>query len=216
MSDRIRILIADDHPPTRAGVKVSLEEAEFEVCAEVGDAKAAVEAASSTKPDVALLDVHMPGGGINAARQIAAMGDIAVVMLTVSRNDDDLFESLRAGALGYLLKDTDPDRLAHALRGVLMGEAAMPRRLVSRLIDEFRGRGRRIPLVGKKTADLTSREWEVLELMREGLRTEDIAGRLYISPATVRSHVAAIVRKLNVPDRRSALELLDRQDRESP
>jgi DNA-binding NarL/FixJ family response regulator len=211
MNDVIKILIADDHPPTRAGVRASLEGAGFEVCAEVGDAKAAVKAAAAEKPDVCLLDVNMPGGGINAARQISAMGNIAVVMLTVSRNDDDLFDSLRAGAAGYLLKDTDPDRLPHALKGVLSGEAALPRGLVSRLIDEFRGRGRRAPFFGKRTAELTSREWEVLEMLRESLSTEEIAARMFISPVTVRSHVSAILRKLNVPDRQAALRLLEEQ-----
>lgn len=214
MSDAIKVLIADDHPPTRAGVRVSLEGTGFVVCAEVGDARSAVEAAVRENPDVCLLDVNMPGGGIDAARQITAMGDIAVVMLTVSRNDDDLFDSLRAGAVGYLLKDTDPDRLPHALRGVLAGEAALPRALVSRLITEFRGRGKRVPFFGKKRTELTSREWEVLELMREGLPTDEIAQRMFISPVTVRSHVSAVLRKLNVPDRQSALRVLEEQERD--
>jgi DNA-binding NarL/FixJ family response regulator len=214
VNETIKVLVADDHPPTRAGIRVSLEGSGFDICAEVGDAKAAVEAAKAEHPDVALLDVHMPGGGINAARQIASLGDVAVVMLTVSRNDDDLFDSLRAGAVGYLLKDTDPDRLPHALRGVLSGEAALPRNLVSRLIDEFRGRGRRLPIFGGRGAELTSREWEVLEMMRDGLPTGEIGTRLFISPVTVRSHVSAILRKLNVPDRQSALRLLEEHKRD--
>ena len=169
-------------------------------------------AAERERPDVCLLDIHMPGNGISAAAQITqAHPDIAVVMLTVSRDDNDLFDALRAGALGYLLKDTDPDRLPHALQGVLEGEAALPRALVARVIDEFRERGRRrrLPLTKQKGVELTSREWEVLELMREDLSTAEIAERLFVSPVTVRSHIAAVLRKLRVPDRKAAVKLLE-------
>ena len=206
------VILADDHAPTRAGVRGALERAGFSVLAEVPDAAGAVEAAERERPDVCLLDIHMPGNGISAAAQITqAQPDIAVVMLTVSRDDNDLFDALRAGALGYLLKDTDPDRLPHALRGVLEGEAALPRALVARVIDEFRDRGRRrrLPLVKQRGVELTSREWEVLELMREDLSTAEIAERLFVSPVTVRSHIAALLRKLRVPDRKAALKLLD-------
>ena len=206
------VILADDHAPTRAGVRGALERAGFRVLAEVPDAAGAVEAAERERPDVCLLDIHMPGNGISAAAQIThAQPDIAVVMLTVSRDDNDLFDALRAGALGYLLKDTDPDRLPHALRGVLEGEAALPRALVARVIDEFRDRGRRrrLPLVKQKGVELTSREWEVLELMREDLSTAEIAERLFVSPVTVRSHIAAVLRKLRVPDRKAALKLLE-------
>jgi DNA-binding NarL/FixJ family response regulator len=207
-----RVVIADDHPPTRAGVRMSLEESGFEVCAEASNAAAAFDACIDFQPDVALLDIHMPGNGISAAADITqAQPDVAVVMLTVSRDDNDLFDALRAGALGYLLKDTDPDRLPYALRGVLAGEAALPRALVARVVDEFRERGRRrrLPLVRQKGVELTSREWEVLELMREDLSTAEIAERLFISQVTVRSHIAAVLRKLRVPDRKAALKLLE-------
>ena len=212
MSGPIRILLADDHAPTRAGVRAALERDGFQVVAEASDAKGAVELAGREKPDVCLLDIHMPGNGISAASDIASQhADIAVVMLTVSRDDADLFDALRAGALGYLLKDTDPDRLPHALRGVLEGEAALPRALVARVIDEFRDRGRRrrLPILKQRGVELTSREWEVLELMRENLTTAEIAERLFISQVTVRSHIAAILKKLRVADRKAAVELLD-------
>ena len=214
MSDaRFRGLIADDHPPTRAGVKAALENDGFVVCAQAADARAAIEAARSERPDVCLLDIHMPGDGIHAAETISReLPDAAVVMLTVSRTDSDLFNALRAGASGYLLKDIDPVRLPLALRGVLEGEAALPRRLVALLIEEFRERKRRrrIPLVGRRGVELTDREWEVLELMKQGLTTEEIAGRLFISPVTVRTHVSAILKKLHVTTREAALELLER------
>jgi DNA-binding NarL/FixJ family response regulator len=211
--DRYRVLIADDHPPTRAGVKAALERDGFVVCAQAADARAAIEAARSERPDVCLLDIHMPGDGIYAAETIAReLPDAAVVMLTVSRTDADLFNALRAGASGYLLKDIDPARLPLALRGVLEGEAALPRRLVALLIEEFRERKRRrrIPLVGRRGVELTDREWEVLELMKQGRSTEEIASRLFISPVTVRTHVSAILKKLHVPTREAALELLER------
>jgi DNA-binding NarL/FixJ family response regulator len=205
-------VLADDHAPTRAGVKRALESAGFRVVAEAADANGAVEAVERLEPDVCLLDIHMPGNGISAAASITHSDvDTAVVMLTVSRDDSDLFDALRAGALGYLLKDTDPDRLPHALKGVLGGEAALPRALVARVIDEFRERGRRrrLPLAKQRGVELTSREWEVLELMREDLSTAEIAERLFISQVTVRSHIAAVLKKLRVPDRKAALKLLE-------
>jgi DNA-binding NarL/FixJ family response regulator len=155
----------------------------------------------------------MPGDGIRAAETISReLPETAVVMLTVSRADEDLFDALRAGASGYLLKDIDPARLPRALQGVLEGEAALPRHLVTLLIEEFRERRRRrrIPLVGRRSVELTDREWEVLDLMRDGLPTEEIAARLFISPVTVRTHVSAILRKLHVQTREDALKLLER------
>jgi DNA-binding NarL/FixJ family response regulator len=132
-------------------------------------------------------------------------------MLTVSRDDSDLFDALRAGAQGYLLKDTDPVRLPHALRGVLAGEAALPRALVARVIDEFRDRGRRkkLTFANRRGVELTSREWEVLDLMYQKLSTAEIAERLFVSQVTVRSHIAAILKKLRVDSREEALKLME-------
>jgi DNA-binding NarL/FixJ family response regulator len=206
------VLIADDHPPTRAGVRAALENESFEVCAEVGEASAAIEVASRERPDICLLDIHMPGNGIAAAAAIAkASPGTAIVMLTVSEDESDLFDALRAGASGYLLKDTDPARLAHALSGVLSGEAALPRALVARLIKEFRAREhrRRLPLFRERDVELTGREWEVLELLRRGLKTAEIAAELSISPVTVRTHIATVLKKLRVSDRQAAIRLLD-------
>jgi DNA-binding NarL/FixJ family response regulator len=212
VSARIRIVIADDHPPTRAGVRVALEEGGFTVCSEHGDATGAVRAALQERPDVCLLDVNMPGNGIAAAARIhAALPDTAVVMLTVSNDNNDLFDALRAGASGYLLKDTDPARLPFALRGVLEGEAALPRALVARLIDEFRDREqRRVSLLKRRAVELTSREWQVLELLRAGLTTGEIADQLVISRVTVRTHVSAILKKLQVGNRKAALQLFEK------
>src|SRR5215212_1464518 len=153
-----------------------------------------------------------PGSGIKAAEEIVnALPATTVVMLTVSRDDDDLFAALRAGASGYLLKDTDPGRLPFALRGVLEGEAALPRGLVARLIEEFRTRGkrRRLPLMRQRGVELTDREWEVLEFLHDGLSTAEIADRLSISPVTVRRHVSEILKKLRVTSREEAVKLME-------
>jgi DNA-binding NarL/FixJ family response regulator len=209
----VSILVADDHPSTRAGVRVALEGQGFEVCAECADAASAVESAERHRPDLCLLDIGMPGNGIEAAARITSrLPDTAVVMLTVSRDDDDLFEALRAGASGYLLKDTNPARLAAALRGVLAGEPVLSPALVGRLMQEFRGRGgrrRRLPLMKRRGIELTEREWEVLELLRAGLSTAQIAARLSISQVTVRRHVGRTLRALRVPDREAALRLFN-------
>lgn len=216
MSDPVRIVIADDHPPTRAGIVRALEGRGFVVCAEAHDARTAVEAAVAHSPDVALIDIHMPGSGIAATAEIASrLPEVSIIMLTVSRNDADLFDALRAGAQGYLLKDINPDRLADAILGVLAGEAAMPRTLVAHLIEEFRERGRRrrVFLFQRQGVDLTSREWEVLNLMQQGLSTAEIGTRLFITQATVRTHVAAILRKLHASNREDALSLLNPDER---
>ena len=207
------VLIADDHVPTRAAVRAALERGGFDVCAEAPDAATSVALVRQLRPDVALLDIHMPGDGIRAAAEIAAhMPETSVVMLTVSSADDDLFAALKAGASGYLLKDTDPGRLPLALRGVLDGEAALPRTLVRRLVEEFQIRGEgswsRVPVLGKRPARLTNREWEVLEGLGEGLTTAEISERMFISAVTVRSHVSSILRKLRVPNRAGAVRVL--------
>ncbi|WP_328327434.1 response regulator transcription factor [Kribbella sp. NBC_00382] len=210
-----RVVIADDHPQLRSQIRTALEIGGFEVCAEAASGPAAVRLVQEHDPDVVLLDVHMPGNGIRAAAEIAQLRpEVAIVMLTVSRDDSDLFDSLRAGASGYLLKDTDPVRLPAALRGVLSGEAAIPRSLVARILNEFRTPGR--PRFGRRpkvAARLTSREWEVMELLADGLSTDEVAKRLFLSPTTVRVHISSVLRKLRVKDRQAAIDLLSDDDR---
>jgi two-component system nitrate/nitrite response regulator NarL len=210
VSELLRVVVADDHAPTRAAVSEALRAQSCEVVAEVGTAPAAVEAAREHRPDVCLLDINMPGHGITAAVEIThTLPGTAVVMLTASRDDEDLFAALRAGASGYLLKDMDPDRLGAALRGVLAGEAVLPRWLVQKVVQEFRSTPRRrIPMGSRSTpARLTDREAEVLDLMAAGLATEEIAERLFLAPVTIRTHVSSILKKLRVPDRQSAIRL---------
>lgn len=212
MSRVLSVVIADDHAPTRAGVRAALDGGGFTVVAEGHDADSAVAAALREQPDVVLLDIHMPGNGIAAAVTIGErLPGAAVVMLTVSRDDDDLFASLKAGAMGYLLKDMDPARLAPALQGVLDGEAALPRTLVARVLREFRTTERRpsLPFLKQRGVRLTDREHEVLEMLGDGLSTAEIAHRIGRSPVTVRRHVSAILAKLRVPDRKAIARLLE-------
>lgn len=214
MTERaIRVLIADDHAPTRSDIREILEsDSRFEVVAEAADAVTAVECAVADRPDVCLLDVNMPGTGVGAAWEISArLPQAKIVMLTVSRDERDLFAALRAGASGYLLKDMDAARLPHALGDVLEGKAALPRELMTRLVDEFRDRGprRRKALADGPYAALTSREWQVLDLLRQELTTAEIARRLTLSPVTVRTHVNSILKKVRAPDREALLQDLD-------
>jgi DNA-binding NarL/FixJ family response regulator len=209
------VVVADDHPGVRTFIRETLETGGFVVVAEATDAQSAVDAVRTHRPHVALLDIHMPGSGIAAAQEISSrIPDVALVMLTVSRADDDLFQALRAGAVGYLLKDIDPGRLPAALRGVLRGEAALPRALVAKVIDEFRQRddhrrARALP----QNARLSSREWEVADGLAQGLTTNEIADMLFIGDNTVRTHVASILRKLRVSSRQEAVDLLREEDK---
>jgi DNA-binding NarL/FixJ family response regulator len=207
----LRVLIADDHAPTREDVRRALEgDKRFSVCAEVADAVEAVQAALRERPDVCLLDIRMPGSGLAAAWEIASrLPRVKIVMLTVSEGDNDIFAALRAGAHGYLLKTMNLKRLPDALHGVCSGEAAMPRTLVARVLEEFHGREPRWrSLAADEPGErLTSREWEVLELLAQGRSTAEIAQRLVLSASAVRAHITSIVRKLAVADRAEAAEL---------
>ena len=210
VSDPVRVVIADDHARMRGRIREALEAGGCLVCAEGADAEQAVALTLKHRPDVVLLDIHMPGSGIQAARDITrALPDTPVVMLTHSAEEDDLFDSLRAGASGYLLKDSDPALLADSLRGALRGEGTMHPRLLARVLDEFRAPPRRrFGRTSAAAARLSEREWEVMQLLADGLTTEAVAGRLFLSSSTVRVHVSAVLRKLRVKDRESALRIL--------
>lgn len=178
--------------------------------AEAATADEAILLTQEHRPEVVLLDIHMPGNGIRAAQEISRSApDTAIVMLTQSREDDDLFDSLRAGAQGYLLKSADASTLVDVLRGVLAGEAAMPPALVTRILDEFRApTRRRFGRASPAAAKLSAREWEVMDLLARGLTTEQVATRLFVSTTTVRVHVSSVLKKLAVRDRESAFRLL--------
>ena len=206
----VRVLVADDHPLTRLGIRLALDD-RFEVCAEAENAEAAVAAAQRERPHICLIDVMMPGGGIlAAARIVEALPAVAVVMISAADDDETLLAALRAGAVGYLPKEMTFNRLPEALLGVLDGEVAVPRRAIARLLTELRRPGRRRPghRLGRD-AKLTSRESDVLELLLEGLGTADIGQRLFLSAPTVRTHVAAVMRKYGVSDREALRALFD-------
>jgi DNA-binding NarL/FixJ family response regulator len=191
-------------------VRMALMRGGFEVLAEAADRDDAVEAVLRERPDICLLDINMPGGGIEAAAILAQTAPAtAVVMLTVSESPDDLLSALRSGAKGYLPKDTSPDRLPAALYGVLKGEAALPRTLVGRVLHEFR----RLPtpaesLVQVDGVELTARESEILRMLGTGLSTIQISERLSLSPITVRRHISAGVAKLGAADRDAAMQAI--------
>jgi DNA-binding NarL/FixJ family response regulator len=202
------VLIADDHVGFRSVLRPLLERAGFYVCADVGDAASAIDAATANEPDLCLIDVRMPGNGIAATAGITAtVPATRVVILTVSRHDNDLFRAIQAGAVGYLLKDEGLREIAPALRRVLQGEALITGELMTYVLAEFRRRGRR--RLGRQRPDkrLTAREWEVLECLAEGLTTAEISQRLEIREVTVRTHVSTMLKKYHVSSRRAAVRL---------
>src|SRR5205814_2099126 len=176
--NRVRVLLADAHSATLAGLRMALGGGPFDIVAEVNSADTAVEAAEREHPDVCVLDADMPGGAIRATTEIVrAHPDVAVVVMAATRDDGTMLDVVRAGAVGYLLKDMDPERLRFALLGVTQGEAALPRVLVARLMLEFRLRDSRRRLVAARgnEAELTRREWDVLSLLADGASTQEIA-----------------------------------------
>jgi DNA-binding NarL/FixJ family response regulator len=211
MTGPSRVLVADHDSASRAGVRLSLEGHGFEVCGEAESADAAVDAARREQPDVSLIEADLPGGGVvTAERVLAEAPRTVVVMLSAAVDDERLFAAVRAGARGYLLKDMDPSRLPMALRGVLDGEAALPRALMGRVLEELRAveHGRHASELSRLGVKLTRREREVLEQLDRGLETAEIGELLSISAVTVRRHVSEILRKLSASDREAALRLL--------
>lgn len=207
----LRVLIADDHAPTREDLRSALTQGGLTVCAEASDAAHAVQYALETNPDICLLDVRMPGGGVAAAWEISArLPTTRVVMLSVSAEDTDLFSALRAGAVGYLVKDLDLRLLPRALNDVVEGKAAIPRALVTRMVKQFHTNEPRFRTTAMPTdlgPRLTSREWDVLAALAEGLSTREISRRLQIKPSGVRAHISALVQKLGAADRDEAIAL---------
>jgi len=207
---RARVLIAADRLATRTGMRLAL--AEDAECSEAGDAEAAVAAAVRDKPDVCVFDFDPPGRAIRATAEITSrVPEASVVMFTRRMDEEEFLAAVRAGATGYLPEDVDPARLPYVVRSVMRGEAAVPRALVARLIDELRGReGRRrsFQIQERRRVELTGREWDVVDLLRQGLSTRSIAEILGISAVTVRRHVSAVHGKLGVNTRAELLELL--------
>lgn len=170
------------------------------------------------RPDVCVLAVGLPGHGIGATRRIKELlPKTRIVMMTDAAHDEELFEALRAGADGYLVMSTPSSRLPHAITGVMRGEAALPRAMTGRLVLEFRERGtrRRVILASAEAeVELTAREFEVLQRLRKHEATVEIADHLGISQVTVRRHIASVLRKLGVPNRRRAIELIEHAEQD--
>jgi DNA-binding NarL/FixJ family response regulator len=193
---------------TRRGIRLLLERNGFLVCAEAGDAEAAVASAVRERPALCLVD-----SGISVVDGIKArVPETTVVVLAAAVDEDEVLEALRSGAYGYLPKTVDPAGLTRALKAAVRGEPAVPRALLAPVVEAFRGRERRrrLDVPGRAPIELTPREAEVVELLRQDLTTAEIAARLDISPVTVRRHVGTVLGKLGVPDRKAARRLLDR------
>jgi len=211
------VLIAAERLPTRVGLRLALEpEAR---CTEVADAQSAVDAAVRDHPDVCLLGLDLDGQGLRVVNEIAARVPSAAVILLTSRLDEEEFmAAVRAGASGYLTQSLDPARLPHVVRGALRGEPAVPRKFVSRLLDELRTRENRRTLVlaDKGRVSLTTREWEVVELLLRSASTSEIATELGVAPVTVRRHVGSVERKLGVATRAEVVALLTAENAAAP
>jgi DNA-binding NarL/FixJ family response regulator len=209
-----RVLLGQYDPDDRAELRGALvADTRFQICFEAADAPATIAATLRRLPDICLLDVALPGGGVEAAWEISArLPGTKVVLRTDDYDDEELYAALQAGACGYLKKGADPARLPEVLMRVMAGEAAIPRILVSRMVQGLRtGARRRHVLAASPGGEpLTSREWQVLDMLCQNLSTAEIADALTISKDTVRSHVSSILRKLQVPDRAAAIELCSR------
>ena len=203
----ISVLLADDQALVRAGFRALLgAEPDIDVVGEAADGLEAVKLARQFRPDVVLMDIRMPGvDGLEATRRIAAdpaLTGTRVVILTTFELDEYVFEALRTGASGFLVKDTEPVELLRGVRAVAAGDALLSPGVTRRVIGEFAGRGRGRAAVPPAVADqLTDREREVLVLVAEGLSNDEIAARLVISPATSKTHVSRTMIKLGARDR---------------
>jgi DNA-binding NarL/FixJ family response regulator len=202
----VRVVLADDQALVRAGFRVLLDtEDGFEVVGEAADGAAAVAAARATKPDVVVMDIRMPGvDGLAATREITSDPDldaVKVLVLTTFDVDEYVFEALRSGAAGFLLKDTEPVELLRALTVVAAGEALLAPTVTKRLISEFVARPEHRRPAPNTLGELTEREREVLALVAGGMSNDEIAAHLVISPATARTHVSRIITKLHARDR---------------
>jgi DNA-binding NarL/FixJ family response regulator len=203
----IRVLLADDQSLIRAGFRLLLDSADdLEVVGEASDGAQAVDLARRQRADVILMDIRMPGvDGLEATRRIAADDDLAgvkVIILTTFESDEYVYQAIRAGASGFLVKDSEPAELLQAVRVVARGDALLSPSVTRRLITDLASRQDRPPAAASRILDvLTAREREVMALVAAGLSNDEIAARLYLSPLTAKTHVSRAMTKLNARDR---------------
>jgi DNA-binding NarL/FixJ family response regulator len=201
----IRVLLVDDQALVRAGFRALLDaQDDISVVGEAADGEAAIALARRHKPDVVLMDIRMPGlDGLGATQRIAAdefLRDVRIVILSTFDLDEYVFEALRGGASGFLVKNTEPAELIHAVRAVASGDALLSPSVTRRLVEEFAARAR--PATASPALEvLTEREREVMALVAEGLSNDEIAQRLVVSPATAKTHVSRTMIKLGARDR---------------
>ena len=202
----LRVLLVDDQALVRSGFALILSvEADIEVVAEAADGERAIECAAEVRPDVVLMDVQMPRmDGVAATRRIVEAGHGKVIMLTTFDRDDYLFDALRAGASGFLLKNADADDLVEAVRAVGRGHALLAPEVTRRVIARFAGE-QQVHYRPDLLAALTERELEVLRLIAAGLSNAEIATRLFLGEATVKTHVSRVLAKLDLRDRVQAV-----------
>lgn len=204
MNEAIQILLADDHHVLRQGMAQVLDgQPDMAIVAQVGNGRDAIKAAQKFQPDIALLDINMPEmDGVQAARHIGDVSpDTGIIILTMYRRDEYVFEAIKAGASGYLLKEVELDELLAAIRAVAAGEAVIDPAIAGRLLAEFRR-----PQKSEETAepDLAERDMEILGLLAQGLTNQAIADQLFISEKTVRNRLSLIFRKLHLENRTQA------------
>ncbi len=202
----IRVLLADDQSLIRAGFRILLEAADdIEVIGEAADGAQAVDLARRDRADVVLMDIRMPNvDGLEATRRIAADDDLAgvkVVILTTFESDEYVYQAIRAGASGFLVKDSEPAELLQAVRVAARGDALLSPSVTRRLITDLATRPENPPTAGRELTGLTEREREVMTLVAAGLSNDEIAGRLFVSPLTAKTHVSRVMTKLNARDR---------------
>lgn len=206
-SGPIRVMLVDDHPMVRAAVRQAITAPDVEMVAEAATAEEALQMAPQVRPDVLLVDIHLPGmDGVGLVRELAPrLPETRIVMLTVSSTDRHLLDAMRCGARGYLTKDLPPDALLRAVRSAYHGELAMPRRMAARLVHHLvQTSGRPPNAADPALGTLTTREVQVLHFLTEGLTDREIAESLTVSPRTVETHVSNVLHKLGARNRAEA------------
>lgn len=215
MEEPIKVMLVDDHVFWRRGVQQIVDaETDMSVVAEASDGQEAVTRALAATPDIILMDVNMPKvSGVEATRTITgALADVRIVMLTVSDTDENLFESIKAGAVGFLTKDVSPDDVTTAIRETMQGESSLSPFVAARMVKYIQRGG--LEQARKAPTNLTEREDEILRLIARGARDREIAEQLFISESTVKKHVQNVLRKLHARNRVEAVSYLDPGDRQ--